>query len=105
VVVNGQPAPGIYVIFHSEQPGLKQGPAAARTDETGSYAWRVPEPGQYAITLFWPSAIQVDGETIEGPDRLLGKFRSPTEPVVTVKIDKENAVLPVIDVTVPKARR
>ena len=72
MLVNGRPAIGVYVAFHPL--GNAQGrQVSARTDTDGSFSLRVREPGEYAITVFWPSVAFEAGETIEGEDAFNGR--------------------------------
>ena len=55
VLVNGQPGNGVYVVFNLiDNEARKQTPNATKTREDGSFSMAVREPGEYAVTVFWP---------------------------------------------------
>ncbi len=102
VLVNGQPAGGVYVLFHAlDNPQKKQTPDAARTRADGSFSMRVHGPGEYAVTVFWPSVTEENGDLIEGPDQLGGKHRNPEQPVVKATIQAGENSVPPIHLTFP----
>src|SRR5947208_2084134 len=68
VSVNGKPAAGLYVVLQHAGGKGQQSLASARTEKDGSFSVRVPEPGEYAVTAFWPRLIIEQGETVEGED-------------------------------------
>jgi hypothetical protein len=102
VSVNGQPAGGVYVLFHViDDPQKKQAPDATRTRADGSFSARVHGPGEYAVTVFWPSVNIEDGEAIEGEDHFAGKHRAPENPVLKATIQPGENVLAPIHLTYP----
>lgn len=96
LVVNGEPAEGAYVVFHSLDDPKQASPDSARTLKDGTFAGRVRQPGQYAVAVFWPMITEEEGDVVEGDDRFEGKYRNPTEPVLKVTIQNgENALSPI----------
>lgn len=87
VTVDGQPAEGLYVVFHDAQENNSDSVASStRTASGGKFVWTVPKPGNYIVTAFWPEKIVTQEETIEGADRLSGKYRDLKSPAATVSI-------------------
>jgi hypothetical protein len=76
LVVNAQPAAGACVRFHSTEETM-QLPEATFCEPDGTFSLALQEPGEYSITFFWPSITVEEGEEIQGPDRLRGKFKNP----------------------------
>ena len=99
VLVNGEPADGVYVVFHaSANPEEKaQSIFTVRTTEDGSFSWSLPRPGEYAITAFWPEVVVSDEETIEGDDRFQGKYRDVGNPVLSIDVFEEVNLLPTLE--------
>lgn len=103
VKVNGKPAGGVYIVLHpiaatADQP---QGGSAGRSSDDGSFSLRVPAPGEYAVTAFWPTIVVEPEETIEGPDQFQGKHRDPANPISKVAIQDGDNVLPPIELRHP----
>lgn len=100
LLVNQRPAYGVYLMFHaSDGSGTGKPSASARTDAAGAFSLRVPEPGEYAITAFWPAVTVQDGETVEGNDLFKGTNLEPQRPVAKVTIVRGDPVLPPIDLS------
>ncbi len=95
VLVDDRPAEGVYLVFRTM--GKDAGPqdsGTARTGEQGGFSLVVREPGEAAITAFWPSVKLVDDESVEGPDRFGGRYGDPRRPVVTATFQEGNNLLP-----------
>lgn len=98
ILVNGQPAAGAKVRFLNTDEFQKSMPVAyAETGEDGSFRLSTVEardgalPGEYRVTVVWPSRVQNEfGETVDGPDQLGGKYATPQQPVDTVTISSGN---------------
>lgn len=102
VIVNKMPASGVYVLFYPAADAVKKVAAAAtQTDSAGSFSAKVPEAGNYVVTVFWPTISVVQGESIEGEDRFRGRYRNPQQPVLSVPIDKERQELAPITLASP----
>jgi hypothetical protein len=100
VLVNDQPAEGVYVIFHTVgQPPGSVDSGSARTDKDGAFSLVVAEPGEAAITVFWPEVKVENGETFEGADLFGGRYRDPNRPVSKTVVHKGKTVLPPITLT------
>ncbi len=98
VYVNGQPAAGVYVMFHPiGTDTANRPPATARTGEDGIYSWKVPERGDYAMTLYWPRQTIADGDVLEGEDRFGGQYRNPQQPVLEFTVENEDNLLPPLE--------
>ncbi len=106
VLVDQRPAEGVYVVLHrigSGNAGSVTG--SARTSEDGTYLSQLPDVGSYAITCFWPSVIEREDETLEGPDRFQGRYQNVQQPVLTVEIDGQLTEIPAIELSARGARR
>lgn len=101
VLVDRKPASGVYVVFNPLEKGIAGGVVAgsARTGVDGTYASRLPTVGSYAITCFWPSVIEREDETLEGPDRLRGQYQNVQQPVLTVEIAEQPNEIPAIELS------
>ncbi len=102
VLVDDQPAEGVYVVFHTvEGSTARPDTGTARSRSDGSFSLLVSEPGEATVTAFWPKVIVKDVETIEGPDRFHGVYRDPQRPVTKVAIHEGDNVLPPISLNRP----
>ena len=102
VLVNGQPAGGVYVLFHAiDDAQKKQVPDSTRTRADGSFLVHVHGPGEYAVTVFWPSVIIEDDEAMEGEDQFAGRYRAPERPVLKTTIQAGENLLSPIQLTYP----
>lgn len=101
VLVNSQPTSGVYVVLHAA--GDIAGPAsgAGRTNSQGEFALKVPQPGEYVVTVFWPQSIEQAEETIEGPDQFGGRHRNPQQPLRTVVITDPETTLQPLQLKLP----
>jgi hypothetical protein len=104
VSVNGKPAGGLYVVLQAADGKGQQDPASARTDKDGSFSLRVPEPGEYVVTAFWPRLTIEQGDTVEGEDAFRGHFRNPKRPAAKVTITSGKSALPPIELKFNFAR-
>lgn len=100
LLINGKPAGGVYLVFHpttvpKDQKELVE-PTSIRTADDGAFFWQFTQPGEYCVTMFWPSVTKTPDEIIEGPDRFKGKFAQKTSPVTSVSIKNgENLLSPI----------
>jgi len=95
VQVNNQTTSGVYVVLHAAGDIASPAAGAGRTNEQGDFALKVPQPGEYVLTVFWPQTIVQEEETIEGPDRFGGRYRNPQQPLRTVVVaDKATTIEP-----------
>lgn len=53
-------------------------------------------PGEYAVTLVWPTVTIEGGEETFGLDRLGGRFSDPAAPIARVVVEDEPVNIPVI---------
>lgn len=96
VTVNGRPAEGVYLQFHAVDSQRIGAPDGTKTEADGSYRVPVHESGEYLVTAFWPAVTVVDGEEIEGDDRLAGYYHDLGRPAGKVTIrEGENALPPI----------
>lgn len=96
VVIEGHKPLGVYVQFHPLDPANKRGTEGAKTRGDGSFVARLQEPGEYAVTVFWPEVTTVEGEQLEGQDRFKGKHDDRENPVLKVTIQPGPNTLPPI---------
>ncbi len=101
VVVNGRPAEGVYVVLHGPGEPEGQTSASTRTGRDGVFSLQVSGPGDYALTLFWPSVTVEANETIEGEDRFKGRYRDPHHRFQKVAIREGDNSLAAIKVKAP----
>ena len=95
VQINGQSTSGVYVVFHAASDVAGAAAGAGRTDPQGDFVLRVPTPGEYVVTVFWPQSIVQEEETIEGPDQFRGRYRNPQQPLQKVMVtDQETRLAP-----------
>lgn len=97
VLVSGKPTGGVYVLLHEAQTSDPMAAASARTSDDGSFIAQVPASGRYSVTVFWPKVTQDDGDIIEGPDQLGGRYRDPAHPVLDVEIQEGDNLVPPIE--------
>jgi hypothetical protein len=94
---NGQPAENVCIRFHvanNTKQALK--PFGAFTNPDGTFDLRVENPGEYLITAVWPEVTVVEGEEVEGADRLRNAWSNVLAPRVKQVINEgENAVPPI----------
>jgi hypothetical protein len=98
LTINGKPAKGVYLQFH--RLGISPGsapPDGAKTDADGSFIVPAHDPGDYAVTAFWPEVTLVEGEELEGADRFNGSFTNVDQPVKKVTIKAGENVLETIN--------
>lgn len=103
VVIAGMaPAGELCLRFHAkDDPERMLKPEAVWTDPDGSFSLPIQLPGTYVVTAYWPKVTVVDGERIEGDDRLGGKFSHVNSPLRTLTIDPGENTIPVINVYQP----
>jgi hypothetical protein len=97
VTVNGEAAEGVYVVFHKigDRVGPSH-PASARTHNDGTLSAAL-EPGEYAITVFWPEVTVEESATVEGEDVFRGRFSERQKPVAKTTISAGDNALPPIE--------
>jgi len=97
VLVDDQPAEGVYVVFHpAGKPAASPDVGSARTVGDGSFKAVVDAPGESAVTVFWPRAKLQDGDLIEGADVFGGRHRDPQNPVAKLTVQEgDNALAPI----------
>jgi hypothetical protein len=106
VLVDGQPAEGVYVVFHSAGgPAGRPDSGTARSGGDGSFSLVVNAPGESVVTAFWPTVTVKGVETIEGPDRFGGAHRDTNRPVARATIREGRNDLPPIAMTGPAPAR
>jgi len=94
VLVEGEPAEGVYLVFHAGGDARESG--SARSGDDGAFAAVVNSPGEAAVTAFWPTATVEGQDYIEGPDRFGGAHRDTRRPVATVTVrEGETALEPI----------
>ncbi len=104
ILVNGRPAPGAELSFHSLSAEDEKKKPFAIADANGSYrpSTRLANDGapagDYAVTVVWPKVIKgVGGEEDRGPDQLRDRFSSPQRPAAKVTIIEGDNQLPPIE--------
>lgn len=97
VLVDGVPTGGIYVVFRrigGDAGGPESG--VARSDKDGTFSLGVDQPGEMAITVFWPKVTVKGEDTVEEGDLFNNVYRNPGHPVSKAQIHEgENAVPPI----------
>lgn len=84
--------------FHAiGNPELAKRPDGGKTAADGSFKVPVHGPGEFAITVFWPSVTTVDGELTEGKDQFEGRHHNPKQPVRKVTIQEGVNIIPTIN--------
>jgi len=58
-------------------------------------------PGEYAITVVWPTVTVEGGEEVFGPDRLKGRFGNPLSPVTVFTVLDASNLIPSIELNLP----
>ncbi len=102
VLAGMKPAPDVCLRFHAkDDPQRMLVPEAVWTDADGGYTLPVKLPGAYAITAYWPTVRFVDGERIEGEDRLRGKFSNVHSPLRTITLTPGENDIPLINLHQP----
>lgn len=110
VLVDGQPAEGVTVVFYPTAAELK-GPGmpvpAGTTDGNGEFRLRSFDPndgapeGEYKVTVFWPAPLPpgVDpyDEMYEPQDRLQGRYSNPDTTPLTATVPEGGGELPPFD--------
>lgn len=96
VLVDGQPAEGVYVVIHPLGRPTTQDAGSARTSEDGSFSLVADAPGEASITAFRPK-VKVDGDdVIEGADLFSGRYRDPQRPAAKFTVrEGETTVSPI----------
>ena len=104
VTVKGQPAGGVFILFHPSD--IKQATASAVTEADGTFKLSSNgEPGilegKYQVTLTWPdpskkpTEAQIMMGTAEpGPDLLKGKYATKTASTLSAEITANSVKLP-----------
>ena len=93
VLVDGEPAGGVYVVFHARGEV-----GSDRSGEDGTFAAVIDEPGEASVTAFRPrSRTTEDGDLVEGPDEFRGRYRDPDSPVARLSVQRGENVLPPIE--------
>jgi len=103
VLVDGKPAEGVYLVFHTVgAPAGQPDSGTTRSDSDGSFSLVVSTPGEAVITAFWPMVTQKDGDTVEGADQLGGFYRDARRPASKATIREGETTVDPIMLTRPK---
>jgi hypothetical protein len=54
-------------------------------------------PGEYAVTIYWPTVTIEGGEPIYGSDRLQDRYRDPARPLVRLTVVEGSNAVPDIN--------
>lgn len=108
LLVNGRPATGATLFFHpqADRVSEKRMPfAIVKEDGTFQATTNGPNDGApegvYAVTVVWPVRGVSEGEMIEGPDQLQGRFASSANPAANVTVLSGPNEIPAIDLRFP----
>jgi hypothetical protein len=103
VFVNGQPATNATVIFYPQNQGEAKAYPNAIVEADGSFKLTTfnkedgaPE-GEYTVTIVWSDSRREEGETIEGPDKLQGRFATAANSTLKATVKKGKNQLPRFD--------
>lgn len=98
VLVGGAPAGELCLRFHSiSNPEKALLPEGTWTEPDGSFALPIQDPGDYVITAVWPTVEIVEGERVEGADRLFGRLSSQQNSQIKRTIAAGENALPAIE--------
>jgi hypothetical protein len=108
LLVNGQPAAGATVFFHRVSAAAPANDAASasrpfaivQADGTFQPTTYLKNDGvaegEYVLTVVWPTRTMIEGEEIEGPDQLRGRYAQAASPATKVKVvPGENKIPPI----------
>jgi len=103
VLVDGRPAAKARVTFHVlNRPAGEALQPIAIAEEDGSFrpstrfSYDGAPAGDYALTVVWPKVTMDQGEAIEGPDLLRGRYGDPARSGLKATIKEgENALPPI----------
>lgn len=108
VTVNGKPANRAKVFFTPVTP--PQGKAIlpfaeSAADGTFRVSTLFPDdglpPGEYAVTVIWPTYHSGGDQEIEGPDRLKGRYNDVQNPPLKVVVKEGQTELPLLELRMP----
>lgn len=104
VTVNGKPAAGASILFHSDDPNAPTATGSVAADGTFSIVSGLDAGiavGKYKVTVIWPDAskkpteVQIMMGTAEpGPDLLRGKYAAKDSTTLSVEITSSTTTLP-----------
>lgn len=98
VLVGGAPAGELCLRFHSiSHPEKALLPEGTWTEPDGSFVLPIQDPGDYVITAIWPTVEVVQGERVEGADRLLGRLSSQQNSQIKKTIVAGENTLPALE--------
>jgi len=98
VLVGGAPAGELCLRFHSvSNPEKGLLPEGTWTEPDGSFALPIQDPGDYVITAIWPTVETVEGERVEGADRLFGRLSSQQTSQIKKTIAAGENALPALE--------
>lgn len=98
VLVDGEPAGGVYVVLHaSGGPAGGSEVGTDRSGEDGTFSIVVDEPGDAVVTAFRPRAMTTkEGDAVDGADDFRGRYRDPQSPVAKLSVRRgANTLLPI----------
>jgi hypothetical protein len=110
VLVDGEPVPGVQLIFHPQGDGGGV-PASGITNEKGQFSLMSGlesgiRPGHYRVTATWPDPSvepteqqKMLGHVEPGPDLLNEKFSTPRDSQLTVEIEPGMKELPPLELS------
>jgi hypothetical protein len=108
VTVNGKPAARAKVFFTPVTPldGKPILPSAeTAADGTFRVSTLLPDdglpPGEYAVTVIWPTYSSGGDQEIEGPDRLKGRYNDVKNPPLKVVVTEGTTELPPLALRLP----
>jgi hypothetical protein len=108
VTVNGKPADRAKVFFTPLAPPEGQAilPSAV-TGKDGKFqvSTLLPDdglpPGEYAVTVIWPTYYNGGDQEVEGEDRFKGRYNNPQSPPQKVIVKEGQAEMPSLDLRLP----
>ncbi|MCE9554448.1 MAG: hypothetical protein K8T91_13865 [Planctomycetes bacterium] len=107
LLVDGKPAERADITLHPKSPLKDEGGhelyphATVAADGTFDVQTYVDgdgaPPGEYVITVIWPTITHDGGDDLIGPDRLKNRYKNPKSPAATVVVEEHENTIPPIE--------
>jgi hypothetical protein len=105
VLIQGQPAEGVQVFLHPDDP-TQRGKPRGTTDAEGRFHLRTyhdgdgAPPGEYTVTVYWPAPYRPDVAVEDQlpPDRLGERFMNPKDSSLRATVTAGPTTLPPFEI-------